>query len=145
MLPTVFCTKEGNGLQGGIRTTAGGAVARLPDVYRYGPADHPQRTGFARTPGTATFFRIKAEPLQGWGWRKESKLSPSTDPSPSPADIQQATLVLLCLAEAAGQLVIVNTRAVWELMNQPLPRPARERTVNGASLCEHSAQRLDTS
>ena len=76
---------------------------------------------------------------------EKSKLSPGASSSPSPAEIQQATLILLCLAEAAGQLVIVNTRAVWELMNQPLSQPAQERPLDADSLCEHPAQRLDTS
>jgi len=65
--------------------------------------------------------------------------------STSPADLHQATLVLLCLAEAAGRLVITMTRAVWELMNQPLPLPAQERPFNAAGLCEHLSPRLDTS
>ena len=65
--------------------------------------------------------------------------------STSPIDLHQATLVLLCLAEAVGQMLIVKERIVWELMNQPLPRPAQKRPLNAASLCERPAQRLDTS
>ena len=76
---------------------------------------------------------------------EKSKLSPGASSSPSSADIQQATLVLLCLAEAAGQLVIANTRTVWELMNQPPPKPAQEQSLSAASLCERPGQRLDSS
>jgi hypothetical protein len=53
--------------------------------------------------------------------------------------------MLLRLAEAAGRLFILNTRTVWELMNQPLPHPAQEAPFTIASLCERPAQRLDTS
>jgi hypothetical protein len=67
---------------------------------------------------------------------------PSSTP---PADLHRATLVLLCLAEAAGQLFILKTRAVWELMNQPLPQPAQQRPLNAAIMCEPPAPRLDTS
>ncbi|MGE0280701.1 MAG: hypothetical protein AB7P20_08820 [Rhizobiaceae bacterium] len=66
-------------------------------------------------------------------------------PSTSPADLQQATLVLLCLAEAAGRLVIVKERAVWDLMNQPLLQPAQEQPSDVDNLCECQAQCLDTS
>jgi hypothetical protein len=52
--------------------------------------------------------------------------------------------VLLCLAEAVGRLFVLNTREVWELMNQPLPRPALEQ-LSIASLCERPGQRLDSS
>jgi hypothetical protein len=38
---------EGNELEGGERTTTGGAVAHLPDVRRHGPHHHPHRTGVA--------------------------------------------------------------------------------------------------
>ncbi|MGE0281053.1 MAG: hypothetical protein AB7P20_10645 [Rhizobiaceae bacterium] len=65
--------------------------------------------------------------------------------SASPADVRNATLVLLCLAEAAGRLVIVKERMVWELMNQPLPRQTHERPINVASLFERPSQRLDSS
>ena len=65
--------------------------------------------------------------------------------STSPADLHQATLAALLLAEAAGQLYILNAREVWELMNQPLPRPVQELRSNVASPCERPAQRLDTS
>ena len=65
--------------------------------------------------------------------------------SPSPEELYQATLVLLCLAKAVGRLFVLNTREVWELMNQPLPRPMLERLSNIASLCERPGQRLDTS
>jgi len=67
---------------------------------------------------------------------------PSSTP---PADLYRATLVLLCLAEAAGHLFIFRQRAVWQLMNQPLPRPARHQPPKTASLCERPTQRLDTS
>jgi len=63
----------------------------------------------------------------------------------SPDDLSRATLVLLCLAEAAGRLVLVKERAVWELMNRPLPRPAQERPLNAASQFERLGQSLDTS
>jgi len=65
--------------------------------------------------------------------------------SMSPAELYQATLALLCLAEAAGRLFIVQARAVWELMNQPLPGPLPERSSPADSLCDHPIQRLDTS
>jgi len=65
--------------------------------------------------------------------------------STTSADIDRATLVLLCLAEAAGRLVIAKERSVWEVMNQPMAAPARERPLNATSLCERPAQRLDTS
>ncbi|MGE3362673.1 MAG: hypothetical protein AB7I34_04390 [Rhizobiaceae bacterium] len=76
---------------------------------------------------------------------EKSNLSPCTYLSPSPDDLNQAILVLLCLAEAAGRLLILKERAVWELMNQPLPRSAQERPLNAASLRDRPAQRLDTS
>ena len=95
--------------------------------------------------GQLTFFppapALKRDSLSA----AKSKLSPCVYPSTSPADLRQATLVLLCLAEAAGRLFIQNAREVWELMNQPLPQPACERSLNIASLCEPTAQRLDTS
>jgi len=62
-----------------------------------------------------------------------------------PPDLRQATLALLCLAEAAGRLVIVNARDDWELMNLPLPRPAPERTLGAANQCDGPGKRLDTS
>lgn len=62
-----------------------------------------------------------------------------------PSDLYQATLVMLCLAEVAGRLLIMTTREVWELMNQPLSRPAQERPLDLACLCERLVQRLDTS
>jgi hypothetical protein len=66
-------------------------------------------------------------------------------PSLPSADLHQATLVLLCVAEAAGRLFVMMTRAVWELMKQPLFRPARERPFNAALPCKLRPQRLDTS
>ena len=66
-------------------------------------------------------------------------------PSAHPDHLNRAILILLCLAEAAGRLVIVKEHMVWELMNQPLPHPAQGRPLNVASLCERPAQRLDTS
>ena len=65
--------------------------------------------------------------------------------SPSPEELYQATLVLLCLAKAVGRLFVLNTREVWELMNQPLLQPMLERLSNIASLCERPSQRLDSS
>lgn len=67
-------------------------------------------------------------------------------PSPmSPAELRQKTLVLLCLAEAAGYLVILSARAIWELMNQPTSDPSQERPRIADRLCERSVQRLDSS
>ncbi|MGE0283374.1 MAG: hypothetical protein AB7P20_22520 [Rhizobiaceae bacterium] len=80
--------------------------------------------------------------------------SPTQDAAPvvsyqpslaSPADVRQATFVLLCLAEAAGRLVVQKERAVWELMNQPLPPTVLEGPSSVDSLCERPNQRLDTS
>ena len=65
--------------------------------------------------------------------------------SASPDDLYQATLVLLCLAEIAGRLVITMARAIWELMNNPPPRHAPQQSPNPTHLCERAAQRLDTS
>jgi len=65
--------------------------------------------------------------------------------STAPADVTEATMVLLCLAEMAGRLVIAMARAVWELMNSPLSRPALELSPHTGSLCEHPLHRLDTS
>ena len=64
---------------------------------------------------------------------------------PSPEELYQATLVLLCLAKAVGRLFVLNTREVWELMNQPLPRPAQAGPLSVVSLCERPGQRLDSS
>jgi len=69
-----------------------------------------------------------------------SRFDPET-----PAELHQAILVLLCLAEAAGRSLIVIARDVWDLMNQPLSRPVQGLSVNADSLCERLAQRLDTS
>ncbi|MGE0281569.1 MAG: hypothetical protein AB7P20_13280 [Rhizobiaceae bacterium] len=66
-------------------------------------------------------------------------------PSTSPADLHRATLVLLCLAEAAGRLVIVKERMVWELMNLPLAQLAQDHPFNASSQYDRPAQRLDTS
>jgi len=65
--------------------------------------------------------------------------------TPPDADLRRAILVLLCLAEAAGRLFILRERAVWDLMNRPLARPEDYQPLDIASLCERSAQRLDTS
>ena len=65
--------------------------------------------------------------------------------STDPAALYQATLVLLCFAEAAGQLLIQWERTLWELMNQPLPGPAPERSLHVTSLCSRQVQFLDTS
>jgi len=64
--------------------------------------------------------------------------------SASPANLPKATLVLLCLAQAAGRLLIVKERAVWELIDQPLFQPPQGQLLSAASLCERP-QRLDTS
>ncbi|MGE0283816.1 MAG: hypothetical protein AB7P20_24810 [Rhizobiaceae bacterium] len=74
--------------------------------------------------------------------------APAVDDQPSsasPADLNHAILALLCLAEAAGRLVILNERAVWELMDQPLSGLTQERSLDVASLRERPTQRLDTS
>jgi hypothetical protein len=74
--------------------------------------------------------------------------TPAANHQPSstqPADLYQATLVALLIAEVAGQLYILNARTAWELMNQPLPRPAEERPLSVASMNEYPIQRLDTS
>jgi len=63
----------------------------------------------------------------------------------SPRALYQATLAVLCLAEAAGRLFILNSRAVWDLMNQPLPGPSPERPFNVPNLCERTVQFPDTS
>jgi hypothetical protein len=73
------------------------------------------------------------------------KLPPRTRPSPSTDELQQAILVALLLAEAAGQMFILNGREVWKLMNQPLARSSQARSLDVASLCERPSQRLDTS
>jgi len=65
--------------------------------------------------------------------------------STSPDGLYQATLVLLCLAEAAGHLIALNVRAVWELLNQPTARVAQEGRLQPASLCEHEAPGIDSS
>jgi hypothetical protein len=43
----------------------------------------------------------------------------------TPDDLREITLILLCLAEAAGQMLIGKERTVWELMNRPLPQTPR--------------------
>jgi len=65
--------------------------------------------------------------------------------STSPDERYQATLELLYLAEAAGRLFILKACAIWELMNQPRPRPAPGRPANIANLCARPEHRLDTS
>jgi hypothetical protein len=67
MPPTVFHEGKANGVQGGERATTGGAVARLPDVRRHGPAHHPHRTGVAGLvtvlcPKRPTRRRVAARP-----------------------------------------------------------------------------------
>ena len=63
----------------------------------------------------------------------------------SPDDLREIIFVLLCLAEAAGRLLIRKERTVWELMNRPLPQPTQERPPGAADLCDCPSQRLDTS
>ena len=63
----------------------------------------------------------------------------------SPDDLREITLILLCLANAAGQMLIGKERTVWELMNRPLSQTPREHPVSPASQCERPGQRLDTS
>jgi hypothetical protein len=60
------------------------------------------------------------------------KLPPRTRPSPSTDELQQAILVALLLAEAAGQMFILNGREVWKLMNQPLLSILPDRLVRRA-------------
>jgi hypothetical protein len=76
---------------------------------------------------------------------ENGKLFPRARPSPSTDELHEAILVALCLAEAAGQLFILNARPVWELMNQPLARSSQARSLDVASLCKYPAQRRDTS
>jgi hypothetical protein len=67
-------------------------------------------------------------------------------PSPtSPDDLYQAVLAVLYLAEVAGRLLIVKTREVWELMNEPPVRPVPAPQLAVIDLCERPRQRLDTS
>ena len=66
-------------------------------------------------------------------------------PSASPDDLYRAVVAVLYLAEVAGRLLIVKTREVWELMNEPLPRPAHERQLSVAGLCDCRVPLLDTS
>ena len=66
-------------------------------------------------------------------------------PSLSSDDLREIILVLLCLANAARQMLVGKERTVWELMNRPLPKPAREHPANSADLCGRPAERLDTS
>jgi len=96
------------------------------------------RTGMVSRGVIAVLTTESAPPDAVWVVKHQS-------PSASPADLRQATLALLCLAEAAGRLLIVKERAVWDLINQPLPRPAQEHPINPDSLCECPVQRLDTS
>jgi hypothetical protein len=62
--------------------------------------------------------------------------------SPSPEELYQATLAAVP-GQAVGRLFVLNTREVWELMNQPLPRPA-SGPLSSANLCERPGQRLDS-
>ena len=66
-------------------------------------------------------------------------------PATSRETLYQATLTLLRFAEAAGRLLILSARAVWELMNLPRPNPAPEWSREIASQCVHASQSLDTS
>jgi hypothetical protein len=74
--------------------------------------------------------------------------APPIDGPPSPAsadDLYQAVVAVLYLAEAAGRLLIVKTREVWELINEPSARPMREHRLTVAGLCEPRVPLLDTS
>ena len=64
---------------------------------------------------------------------------------PSSDDLYRAVVAVLSLAEIAGRLLIVKTREVWELMNEPLGGPAPERLLNIAGLCDRRVPLLDTS
>jgi hypothetical protein len=111
-------------------------VAHLPDVRRHGLIII--RTGLV---SRGTIAVLSTQNVQHNAAPAANRQLSST----SPADLHQATLMLLCLAEAAGRLFILNARTVWELMNQPLPRPSQEQALDAGSLCERPAQRLDTS
>ena len=63
----------------------------------------------------------------------------------SPDDLREIILILLCLANVAGQMLIGKERTVWELMNRPLPQPTQERPLSAADQCDCPSQRLDTS
>ena len=64
---------------------------------------------------------------------------------PSPDDLYRAVLAVLYLAEAAGRLLIAETREDWELVKQPMARPAPARRLPVAGLCERQVPLLDTS
>jgi hypothetical protein len=64
---------------------------------------------------------------------------------PSSDDLYRAVVAVLFLAEVAGRLLIVKTREVWELMNEPLPGPAPAPQLAVADLCDRPWRRLDTS
>ena len=63
----------------------------------------------------------------------------------TPDDLREIILILLCLANAAGQMLIGKERTVWELMNRPLPQASRKHPASPASQCGRPGQRLDTS
>jgi hypothetical protein len=73
----------------------------------------------------------------------ERTLSPGACPSPD--ELYCATLVVLVIAELAGDLYRLNAREIWDLMNQPPFQPVPERTSNVAGLFGGPSQRLDTS
>ena len=64
---------------------------------------------------------------------------------PSPDDLYRAVLAVLYLAEVAGRLLVVKTREVWELMNEPPVRPVPAPRLAVASLCDCRVPLLDTS
>ena len=64
---------------------------------------------------------------------------------PSPDDLYRAVLAVLYLAEAAGRLLIAETRKDWELVKQPMARPAPARRLPVAGLCECQVPLLDSS
>jgi hypothetical protein len=64
---------------------------------------------------------------------------------PSPDDLYRAVLAVLSLAEIAGRLLVAKTREDWELINDPLARPAREPRLSVAGLGERRVPLLDTS
>lgn len=112
-------------------------MARLPDVYRH------MALLIIRT-GLVSRGIIAVLPLE----EEARDYPPSANgqaSSTSPDNLYRATLALLCLAEAAGQLIIRNVRAVWELLNQPLARKAQEWRLEPGSLCEHEVPGIDSS
>jgi hypothetical protein len=62
--------------------------------------------------------------------------------SPSPEELYQATLVLLCLAKAVG-LFVLNTREVWGT-DEPAAVPASERAAEQPPICANAQANAST-